>query len=152
MLITHQCFNCCWAALYRAKDTSVSLLLILDLGEDRTRTADLGWPKGYCIPCDIMWKITWKNWVGWRAAAAQGLAGPSSAGGKQLLCASLFLSKYILLIVVLVVVVFFSYSSLLLNSFYLNPRILLCCFFSPDSLPCATGKGSEWTTLWCWAA
>ena len=65
MLITHQYFSCCLVMLYRARDISVFQLPALpchqremgdhnELRGDRTRTADLNWPKGYSIPYDIM--------------------------------------------------------------------------------------------------
>lgn len=66
MPITHCCYSCCWAVLYSAIQISTELLILSyqwqglrvykELGEDRTRTADLSWTKGYSIPGSIMWK------------------------------------------------------------------------------------------------
>jgi len=87
MLMTHQCFSCCSAVLHRTKDISVSQLLLLsclwggggqkELGGDRTRAADLHWPKGYSW-CDVKYGAIWKNyktqqsWPGGRCCSGPG--------------------------------------------------------------------------------
>ena len=88
MLITHRCFSCCWAVLYRAKDvpTSCTVLSVRgaggqkELGGDRTWAAELNWPNGYSITYNTMQKRLLKLWgVGQAVATAQGPAGHGSA-------------------------------------------------------------------------
>ena len=97
MLIKHQCFRCCWAVLYRAKDISVLQLLILSSQRGAGGTQGTGkiqnqdsWAKlakGICIPYDIMWKNIELKGVVLGGDDAQVLVGHWLAGGEQSLCA-----------------------------------------------------------------
>lgn len=104
MLVTDRCFHCCWAVLYRGKETLVSWLLVLFycwwvlrkhklLTEGRTSTADLDWPKGYSISWQHVKNLeTWWELAKW-TAADWGLSGHQLEGSEQLLV-HLFL-KYV---------------------------------------------------------
>lgn len=53
VLITHQCFHCCRAPLYRVKHVSAFQVVNKELGVlggDRTRTPDSKKPTGYSAP------------------------------------------------------------------------------------------------------
>lgn len=148
MFITH--FSCCWAVLRRAKVISASCTALpvrgleqyRELGGDRTRTADLNWPKD--IPyhmASCRKKKTLKNLqeLARQAAAAWEQAGHWSAGGKRLLAHHLvckyvykhstYLSIYLPLFL----------SSIFVSSSYLNLWVLT--FFS-DSPPSHWERGS----------
>lgn len=56
----------------------------MELGEDRTSTADLSWPKEYFIPCGINYKTGRVDW-------GDKLVSYWSASGEQLHCAWLIL-------------------------------------------------------------
>lgn len=92
MFITH--FSCCWAVLRRAKVISASCTALpvrgleqyRELGGDRTRTADLYWPKGCSIPHNIIRN----NWTGVSGVSLR-LVGHQATGGEQMQSASLVL-------------------------------------------------------------
>ena len=82
-----------------------------ELGGDRTRTADLNWPKGYSILCDIMWEKKKKNHrkgkLAQRAATAQ---GPSVSRQQAIDCASFVLYIYIYIVNISIICFPFSFS------------------------------------------
>jgi len=137
MLITHWCFSCCWAVVYRAKDISFWPSLAKEL--IHTKRHHVKKAKN----CEE---------VARGAANAQAVTVCWSAGGEQLCCALLVL--YILLSLLL----FLSSFSVLAISFNLSPQVLLLSYyffflvlswFSPSS-PLGGRSMSAW--LWCLAA
>jgi len=148
MLITHQCFRCCWAALYRAKDSSSGRLgRQKELGRDTARTADLKWPTGYVIK----WKKTIKpRGVGQGDVSSQLRTGWASVGELgAILCKYIYTYCYhyyyfLFLWVFVVVVVLFL---VLANSFNVNIWVL---FLPPISFPHLSGI-SEVSTQLCGA-
>jgi len=75
------------------------------------RTADLDWPKGYSIPCDLMeFRRGWKFIL--LSSAAQGLASHQLGDGEQLLVHHLLYTLYIYLFITIILFL----SSILINS------------------------------------
>ena len=91
VLIMQWCFSYCWALLTQHWGLFCSshcpareyARVHRKLGGDTAGTADPNWPKGYPIPYDIMLSNKTRGEVG-EGAAAQGLAGHQTVGGKQL--------------------------------------------------------------------
>ena len=143
MLITHQCFSYGWAVLYRAKDIPVSQFLVLsckwrwlrghkELGWDRSRTADLNWPKGYSIPYNILQK-PWKM-VGTWPREKPLLRDRLGIGEWWAIALCITCFVYVYIYTITIILFFFSlyFSDLV---FYLNLRVLRFFFFwfSPPS-------------------
>lgn len=159
MLITHQWFSWCWAVPHRAKNVSVSQLLILscqwggwgheELGGNRTRTADTKWPTGYSIPHDFMWKNlkTGGNWL-WAGSSHCLEVGWASVSrwSPIVSCITSFVNRYTYIYIKLSLLLSLSSFSALVNSFYLFLQVLLLSFwFYPPS---------HWKqkAVSCWAA
>lgn len=64
---------CCYSSVNR-------LGVVKSLGGDTAETTDPGWPKGYVIPCNIMFNDKMKSFS--KVAVAQGLAGHLHVGGN----------------------------------------------------------------------
>lgn len=62
--------------------------VVKSLGGDTAETTDPGWPKGYLIPCNIMFNDKMKSFS--KVAVAQGLAGHLHVGGN-FFCINFFL-------------------------------------------------------------
>jgi len=119
ILITQQCFSCCWAALHGAKNISVSQLLLLsyqlgDGGEweedtrswgDRTRTPNLNWPKGYSAPYATKKPIKLRVVVQWGSCCSETGWASISRWLAILLCLIHFV-KYIHTYVIFTVISF----------------------------------------------
>lgn len=136
--------------LYRAKDVSVFHLLVLsrqrgglrghrELRENRIRTADLNWPKGYYIPRHITHRKNFER-VG-SSPGEQPLCGAGWALISGWWAITLCLTCFVKYIYIITIAIFFS---VLVNYFYPISLILLCCSFFPDFLLHPTGRKGEW--------
>lgn len=82
---------------------------------DRTRTADLSWPKGCSIPCSVMWNNkTGGSWLGGPAAAwgqaEQWVVGAENCVVCYLLC-SFHNNNVIIILIVVIIIIFLSFLS-----------------------------------------
>jgi len=112
-----------------------------ELGEGRNKTADLNWPRGYSIPCGIMWDNYNAEFAG-GSSSCSGTGWAWDSGGEQLFCASsvlciLYIYTYTLQLSFLL---FLSSFPVLVNTFYLNLWVLPFFFLVWFSLP------SHWET------
>lgn len=106
-----------------------------ELGDDRTRTADVNWIKKYSITVRHDVKKNMKNiWeLPGGTAIAQGLAGHQLVGNEQLLVHYLF---YIYVLYIGSIYYYHDFFLIFLfcpsEYFYFNPIYfnLLCCFLS----------------------
>ena len=125
--------------LYRAK--TILSRGPKELGENRIRTADLIWPKGYSIPYDIMQKEFWRAWEFISLPSIAQGASWASVGGyiEQVSCASFVIYMYDYTYVVITIFLL----SILVNSFISIHEFYIFFLFSPPSHS-SEGSASEW--------
>ena len=110
--------------LFKSFSNRQCLSFSWDRTGNRIRTADLNWPKWYSIPYDIMWK----EFCGMGtefispSSTALGLARHQLGHCEQLLMHHLLYTHIYLCHI------YFLFF-ILVNSFYLDPWVLLCSFF-----------------------
>ena len=118
-----------------------------ELGEDRSRIADLNWPKGYSISYGTMWKHykTEGSWLGGRHYSRTGWAfvGMWWAIALCITCFT-YIYTHVCIIIICAISVFIFWLS-----FYLNPQVqpIFYQFFPPSHCEVV----SEWKAVWCFA-